>query len=119
METFGTEARRDIEFAAVINREASHLAFDGKKALQTSRVGFRTACDRPGDDHLVADISVHRAVVVANGLVDIEEEPGNDVVYKKFPHVLGEPRRAGKIEEHDYQLFANWAMIGPQDHTRE
>ena len=93
----GTEARRDIEFAAVINREASHLAFDGKKALQTSRVGFRTACDRPGDDHLVADISVHRAVVVANGLVDIEEEPGNDVVYKKFPHVLAsrvEPARS-------------------------
>jgi hypothetical protein len=81
----GTEFRRDAEFRFVVGREAQHLAPDGEEARHASRVARRVVRHRPGHDHLVPDIGVHRTAVVADRLVDVEEEARDEIVHPKLP----------------------------------
>ena len=52
-------------------------------------------------------IGVHRPAMIGDRFVDIEEEAGDQVMHLELAHFLGEPRRAGDVEEHHDQLFAD------------
>ena len=77
----------------------------------------RVVGDRPGDDHLVADIGVHRSAMVTDRFVDIEKEASNQVVHLEFTHLFSEPGRAGDIKEHHDPLFTGRPMVGSQHDT--
>jgi len=57
--------------------------------------------------------------MIGDRFVDIEEEAGDQVMHLELAHFLGEPRRAGDVEEHHDQLFADWTMISPKDDAGE
>jgi len=102
-----------------MDRKPGHLALDCKKTRQAARIARRVSRNWPCDDHLVADIGEHRAGVVADRFVDIEEEAGDQVVHAELAHFLGEPRQAGDIEEHYDPLLAGRTMIRSQHNAGE
>ena len=103
----------------VVGREAGHLAFNREETQDAARIARGIGSNRPADDHLVADIGVHRAAVVTDRSVDIEKEARDEVVHPKLAHCFGKARRVSDIEKHHDQLLANRTMVGPQNDACE
>jgi len=115
----GPEIRHHSKFAPVSGRELRHRVFDGKEAAQRLGIALPVVTQWPGDDHLVTDIGVHFAVMVGDWPVDIEKEPGDQVVDAQLAEPLGECRRTGYVEEHHDTLFAARPMVGAEQKTAE
>ena len=113
----GPEGRSDAELRLVVGREARDPALDREEAREAARVARRVVGHRPADDHLVADIGVHRAAEVADRLVDVEEEARDEIVHPELAHRLGEARRIGEVEEHHDQPPPGRTMIGPEENA--
>lgn len=115
----GAEPRHDAEFLGVGWGEFAHPLFDGEEAAQRSGVAFGILAQRPGNDDLVADIGVDLPVVVGNRLVDVEEEPGDQIMHPELAELLRERGRVGDVEKHDDPLFASRPMVGSEQKATE
>ena len=115
----GAKGRRNAELGLIVGSEAGDLGLDRKEARDAARVAGGLVGNGPADDHLVADIGVHSSLKVADRFIDVEEEPGDQVVDLHFAHRLREARRMGEIKEHDDQPLTGRTMIGPEQNARE
>jgi hypothetical protein len=52
-------------------------------------------------------------------LIDIKEEPGDQIMHSYFAHFLCKGCRAGHVQKHHDALLAPRATIGPQQKTAE
>src|SRR6516162_10153035 len=71
------ELRHQAKVAPVEFGKLRHSFLDREKASKTKGVPFGVAGKWPGDDHLVADISMHLPIIIGNRPIDIEEEAGS------------------------------------------
>jgi len=110
----GAELRHDGERALINGGKAGHRAVDRSETLQAPRIARAVRIDRPGHDHLVADIGMHRPTMRRDRRLDVKEEACDQVVHLELAHGFGEQRRIGEIEEHNDQLLALRAMIGAE-----
>ena len=58
-------------------------------------------------------------VVVGNRLVDVEKEPGDQIVHAQLAQLLRERGRVGDVQKHDDPLFASRPMVGSEQKAAE
>jgi hypothetical protein len=56
---------------------------------------------------------------IADRLVDVEEEPRNQIVNPKFAHQLGQPGRMGEVQKHHDPMLAGRSLESSEKHAQQ
>ena len=115
----GTEIRYHTEFLAVRIRFRGNGVGDRKEAIDAAPTRHPLV-ERPGDDHLVADIGMNLAAMGDDRIIDVVKEAREQILHTQFAHRFGERGRAGEIEKHQHALLRRpGSAIPPQGDVQQ